>query len=131
MTELSAHAAVAIAPDLVVVNRDDLMRLVLAGDMLAEHHAAVLETTPSVLGTDTLLALDEAGIIDADTLDVSDAFRAALARTGQALRPAVPDTPAADFDDDDDDEDGDDDAGLGDEFADEPDLPRAGSFAPD
>lgn len=69
----------------VLVRRADLETLLLAADVVAEHHEALIDTTPVVAGTDTLLALEEAGIVDPDTLRPSYEFKAALARCGRAL----------------------------------------------
>lgn len=71
--------------DTVQVTRADLGQLVMAADVVREHHKTLLDTTPSIVGLDTLLVLEEAGIIDADTLDVTAAFDAALVRCGRAL----------------------------------------------
>lgn len=71
---------------LVTVRRDDLIELLLAADVVAEHHATLCDATPKVAGgIDTLLVLHEAGIIDADTLEVTQTFREALVRCGRAL----------------------------------------------
>jgi len=70
---------------LATISRRHLRALVLATDVVAEHRKAIISETPALVGIDTLDILSEAGLIDPDTLDVTDALAEALVAGARAL----------------------------------------------
>ena len=73
----------------VSVMASDLRRLIAAADIMVEHHAAIANVTPDLAGEDTLDIMAEAGVVDPDTLDVSERFQATIARASAALTEAL------------------------------------------
>lgn len=80
--------------DVVVVSRDTLRHLLEAADLLHEHWLAIADLTPRICGADAVDQLVEIGLVDADDLEVTTAFKAALQEGGAALgggaRPVCP-----------------------------------------
>ncbi|OYW56823.1 MAG: hypothetical protein B7Y80_01690 [Hyphomicrobium sp. 32-62-53] len=59
--------------------------LLRASDFVVEHGKALTSSTAKIVGLDTLEELVAAGVIDSDTLEVSEKFEAAIAIAGQAV----------------------------------------------
>lgn len=69
----------------VSVSRATLMVLVMAADLLREHAKVIIESTPAIVGIDTLDVLSETGLIDPETLETTQVFDLACALGGIAL----------------------------------------------
>lgn len=79
--------AAGVSAPTVTILADDARRLVAAADVAAEHHAAMVDATPTLTGTDTLDVMAAAGVIDPDTLAVSVDLQAAISRVAAAVGP--------------------------------------------
>lgn len=71
--------------DPVLIQRNDLRRLVEAADVLAAHCAALKEMPQGPAGADTFAVLAESGLIDPATHDLHTSFRSTLVAAGAAL----------------------------------------------
>lgn len=95
-TAVSREAGATLAPaseDHVEVSAAALRRLLEAADLLAEHWMQVAETTPTIVGADTVAELVAIDLVDGDTLEVTAAFRAALQEASEVLFAGASDSP--------------------------------------